>query len=277
MKCISWQQCSCFVLVQILFCAGCNRPASTTEGPAVHLIIHEDYRGPIEFSETNDDGPNTSSKQSVRVKVSDRGYANIDALWRLQEQKVLASLSSGETLKTHDLKANEIGLRTATIFREHVEELETEYFIGDLRQFTEYLESEHGDWRANMEHKRHIYESSLGMEGGEITRVTEEALSGSPAWDGAGNPPLSYEQCVAIATDAAESERIANAGGWVPHVERVSLVNRAMGLTDQWYWHVHFDFFPASGGMGGMAPTLDIIVRMDGRVVPPEIGKNDNY
>lgn len=100
-----------------------------------------------------------------------------------------------------------------------------------------------------------------------LSLVTDELLQDAPIWRSDNDhPPLPPRKAISAAKQAVDKvfnpEKHAN---WKMELEEVAL--RPLG-DDRWVWVVRYEGRPKVGGMTGIPPYLDLVVLMDGRVVP---------
>ena len=60
--------------------------------------------------------------------------------------------------------------------------------------------------------------------------------------------------------------------GWTWHLVSMTLVPCG---NDRWYWRVNYIADPNSGGLGGLPPSLCLIVLMDETLVEPKVRDRD--
>lgn len=289
MGCIASKQWRCCVLVQLALsrqanrrlgvcvlvamtalALRCDRAGSASSPTQFHLIIPEGYRGAIDFYGARPPAPATWQGEK-RIVVDDYGNAEIDSIEQLEEVGYVASLTSGESLKTSQLGAKEVGLRCAYVFQLEHSSLQRIYFVGSGEEFEDFLREEYRRRRPGSATPKHQVESKLGP--GYLSRVsvTNEMIQGTPAWDGEGEPPLSVGQAIKLAKAATRSGLVSDP--FMTRCERATLVRFDLGTVRHWYWRVRFE---AEGmGISGVPPISEVVVLMNGRVVPPDLVKSD--
>jgi hypothetical protein len=111
-----------------------------------------------------------------------------------------------------------------------------------------------------------VYSSFNGRD--FVTTISCEMLRRSPPWrPNEANPPLSARKALALAErEKARLLRSSADRDTLWSLEGISLVPRA---GDRWYWVIEYWGRPG-GALGGLPSILNVVVLMDGTVVPPK-------
>lgn len=274
MACFTWRRLGCFILVQLAALAGCAPAANQQTAPVVHLIIPEDFRGLLEIQEIADPFGEPKSGE-WRIEVSDHGFCEIDSHARLRDYPVKATFTDGTPLKTHDLSAREIGFRSAVVFREHNNAPTAEFFVGTQEEFDDYLADHYADWQKRLEQRPNRIEQMVTSEVFARSDISTDDLKDMPIWRGKGKPPLDLEAAVTIANHALRGDKILPMNGLTPELDRAALVNAHFIPGEHWYWRLHYTYM--SGGMSGIPCMIEIVVFMNGRILPPKFVEAFGY
>jgi len=101
-----------------------------------------------------------------------------------------------------------------------------------------------------------------------VTPISREMFRRSPPWrPNEANPPLSPRKALTLAErEKARLIRPSANRDLVWSLEGISLVPRA---DDRWYWVIEYWGSPG-GALGGLPSILNLVVLMDGTLVPPK-------
>lgn len=255
----------------IVLLVGCSNAPTGKEPPRYHLIVAEGFRGDIDFSLTSNPLP-LGADGALRVDIDDYGNAEIDDLERLESVEFSASFTSGQSLKTGQLRPDEVGIRSASIYQGRDALLRTVYFVGTRAAFKEFLDQEYlarnrRSMSPSATRSRHRIESYSGPITIARVDVTPGMLSETPEWRGYGAPPIDAKQAIDLARNAIRSGLIPEAP-FMTGCERAALVGFEELSPTHWYWRIRFG---SEGiGIGGVPPHHEVVVLMNGRIVPPE-------
>jgi len=104
-----------------------------------------------------------------------------------------------------------------------------------------------------------------------VTEVSPKMLRKTPRWlVDTDDPPLGAKQALHAANNlVTRMEQLAGewSNDWSRHLRGLVLTPAA---DEKWYWCVEYEWYPQRGGLAGQAPTLFVIVLMDGTVVQPK-------
>ena len=105
-----------------------------------------------------------------------------------------------------------------------------------------------------------------------ITKISDEALEKSPAWDAKSeNPPISARKAMALSQAAVE--RLVKP----PDDHKRWFAGATLEKTQdgrRWFWRVEYIWLSKKGGIGGLPAQMVIIVLMDGKVLEPQVIEN---
>ena len=122
---------------------------------------------------------------------------------------------------------------------------------------------------ADPEPKVGVYSYHLGKKYAVL--VTQAALDKAPVWKAdADDPPLSARKAMKAA-GAARARLVPDTADWKWDLRSAALWEASPG---RWYWEVTFVAEYPRGGVVGRAPTLRLVVLMDGTVVEPEVSED---
>jgi hypothetical protein len=102
--------------------------------------------------------------------------------------------------------------------------------------------------------------------------ISREALANSPAWkDDQENPPLSARKAIKLANETKDS--------LVKDSKDYKWKLRDAALTpagdEKWYWVIYYEAEFRGGASTGTPHFLRLVVLMDGKVVKPEVRKDE--
>jgi hypothetical protein len=111
---------------------------------------------------------------------------------------------------------------------------------------------------------------SYAISANYTVTVTHEALANSPSWKkDEENPPLSARKAIKLANEMKDS-LVKDSENYKWKLDGATLKSAG---DEKWYWLIRYEA-EFQGNLIGQPPFLNLVVFMDGKVVKPEVKKD---
>jgi hypothetical protein len=113
----------------------------------------------------------------------------------------------------------------------------------------------------------------VGLHVDHDSIVTRAMLAPTPDWKAdAPHPPLPVDRALAAA-QVVQRRWLPNSEDWETKLDSVSLQQLS---GDKWAWIVHYEQDLLRGALGGVPPSMQVVVLMDGKAVEPVTAEEES-